>query len=408
MKAPAATIPEDEENRSFLGRSITPTREILASPVILATLLGLGYLIWQLRVEIVVLFAALLFGVSLYAAARWLSQRTSLGHRSSVSLCALAVVVVNGGFFLLTQQRLTSQYGQLGERLPDALGAAASRLEGIPILGTVGQQLEEMRASIEGDPGRRGAAAPPSQSTREGSTEREESPEGRTDGSSGGDGMQIVQLSLLALSRIGLVIILAFYMAFDGRRYVHGLLKLFPPEQRSLGSDLIRAVGTALPLWLLGRISSMAVVAALTAPGLMLLGIPLAFVLALIAGLFSFVPVIGPIASVAPAVLITLEAAPDKIVWVLALYGAVQILESWFVTPRIQDRMADVPPVLLLSAQFVLGGLVGIVGVMFSTPVALVAMIVVQVAYLRRGLGEPVRPPGNPQGLEPVGGAARG
>ncbi len=140
----------------------------------------------------------------------------------------------------------------------------------------------------------------------------------------------------------------------------------------------------------------MAVVALLTAPGLMLLGIPLAFVLALVAGLFSFVPVLGPIASVVPAVLITLEAAPDKLIWVLGLYGLVQILESWFITPRIQDRMADVPPVLLLSAQFILGALVGTVGVMFSTPVALAGLVTVQVLYLRRGLGEPVRLPGEP------------
>lgn len=211
--------------------------------------------------------------------------------------------------------------------------------------------------------------------------------------------MQVVRLTLLSLGRIGLVVILAFYMAYDGRRYVRGLLMLFPPERREVGSDLVRALGTALPLWLLGRLSSMAVVALLTAPGLMLLGIPLALVLALIAGLFSFVPVLGPIASVLPAVLITLDAAPNKILWVLLLYGAVQVLESWFITPRIQDRMADVPPVLLLSAQFVLSALVGVVGVMFSTPLVLAALIVVQVVYLRKGLGEPVQLPGDPDGL---------
>lgn len=172
---------------------------------------------------------------------------------------------------------------------------------------------------------------------------------------------------------------------------------LFPRERRDVGEELVRGLGRALPQWLLGRLSSMAVVALLTAPGLMLLGIPLAFVLALIAGLFSFVPVLGPIASVVPAVLITLEAAPDKLLWVLGLYGLVQILESWVITPRIQDRMADVPPVLLLSAQFILGALVGTVGVMFSTPVALAGLVAVQVLYLRRALGQPVRLPGEPE-----------
>ena len=361
-------------------------RRVLISPLILAALLSLAYLTWHMRVELVVLFSALLFGVSLHAAARWLTEKTGLGHRTAVLAWTAAVFALLGGFFVLTQQRLTSQYGELGERLPDALEVAEDRLEGIPVVGTVGTQLREFRESLTRDEGA------PSEGGGQASGESGEEDAGSS------RSMQVVQITLLSLGRVGLVIILAFYMAFDGRRYVRSLLMLFPRERRDVGDELVRGLGRALPQWLLGRLSSMAVVAMLTAPGLMLLGIPLAFVLALIAGLFSFVPVLGPIASVVPAVLITLEAAPDKLLWVLGLYGLVQILESWVITPRIQDRMADVPPVLLLSAQFILGALVGTVGVMFSTPVALAGLVAVQVLYLRRGLGEPVRLPGEPEG----------
>jgi predicted PurR-regulated permease PerM len=377
--------------------------------VILTVLLSLAYLAWTLRVEIVILFAAILFGVSLYAAGRWVSRKTGLGQQLSVALCAGAVVVFIGGFLFLTQHRLRAQYGELGSRLPAALQAAEDRLEGIPVLGTVGRQLEDFRESLTEDGG--SADAPDAGAADSGGASGDESGSDEEQGDQSQDGasrpMQIVQVSLVALGRVGLVIILAFYMAFDGRRYIHGLLRLFPPDRRELGSELVRGIGTALPLWLLGRLSSMAVVAVLTAPGLMLLGIPLAFVLALIAGLFSFVPVLGPIASVVPALLITLEAAPSRIVWVLALYGAVQILESWFVTPRIQDRMADVPPVILLSAQFILGGLVGLVGVMFSTPVALAVLVAFQVVYVRRTLEHPIRLPGEPLGGEPSRAAGR-
>jgi predicted PurR-regulated permease PerM len=381
----------DDDSSGALGRL---ARRVLISPLILAALLSVAYLTWQVRVELVVLFAALLFGVSLHAAARWLSERTGLGHRMAVVAWTTAVFLVLGGFFLLTQQRLASQYGEFGERLPQALEVAENRIQGVPIIGTVGGQLEQFRESLTQDGSSGGGSPDDGTDAQETSTQ---SGGGESQDSGGTSrSMQVVQITLLSLGRIGLVIILAFYMAFDGRRYVRSLLMLFPKERRDVGTELIRGVGRALPQWLLGRLSSMAVVALLTAPGLMLLGIPLAFVLALIAGLFSFVPVLGPIASVVPAVLITLEAAPDKLVWVLGLYGIVQVLESWFITPRIQDRMADVPPVLLLSAQFILGALVGTVGVMFSTPLALAGLVTVQVLYLRRGLGEPVRLPGEP------------
>lgn len=389
--APDASATEEEPDASdAAGRFGDVGCRILAAPVVLAGLLALAFLLWQLRVEVVILFAALLFGVSLYAAARWVSLKTGLEHRPSVALCSTAVIVVLGGFVLLTQQRLSSQYGEFGERLPDAIEAAEERLEGIPVIGSLSDELRELRENFTQD----GAQAP---STGAGSGSGQERGE---DG--GSTSMQIVQITLTTLARVGLVVILAFYMAFDGRRYVRGFLQLFPPEKRDVGSDLVRGLGTALPLWLLGRISSMAVVAGLTAPALYLLDIPLAFVLALIAGLFSFVPVLGPLASVVPAVLITLESDPSKIVWVLLVYGLVQILESWFVTPRIQDGMADVPPVLLLGAQFALGGLVGIVGVMFSTPVALAGMVAVQVVYMRGYLDEPIRLPGAPDGLDPA------
>ncbi|MEJ2540214.1 MAG: AI-2E family transporter [Gemmatimonadota bacterium] len=402
MAATQTQAPSEHEARTGEEDTGGPgrlARSVLASPLILVGLLSLAFLVWQVRVELVVLFAAFLFGVSLYAAARWLSQKTGLGHRVSVAVCALTVFLTLGGFFFLTQQRLSSQYGEFGQRLPQALEAAESRLEGIPVLGTLGGQLRDLREGLTDGGGDSSSSSGTSGAGADSPGEGSASSEGSQEGGSEEDrarSMQIVQVTLVGVSRVGLMIILALYMAFDGRRYVHAFLKLFPERQRHVGGELIRGIGTALPLWLLGRISSMAVVAALTAPGLMLLGIPLAFVLAFIAGLFSFVPVLGPIASVVPAILITLDAAPDKILWVLLLYGGIQLVESWFVTPRIQDRMADVPPLLLLSAQFLLGTLVGLVGVMFSTPLALAGLVVVQILYLREGLDEPITLPGAP------------
>lgn len=343
-------------------------------------LASLAFLAWTMRVELVVLFAAVLFGATLYSAARWLAGLAGIPHGLAVGIWYALTLALVAGFFVFAGQRLSDQYGELSERIPSALRTVESRLSGTPVLGALGSQLGE----LAGGAGEEGGG-------ESGGTAGEEV-------SSGSGTMHVAQVTLRTLSRVGLVLLLSLYLALDGRRYTEALLRLLPPGHRDVGEDLASAWGTALPWWMVGRLASMAIVALLTVPGLLILHIPLAFVLALMAGLFSFVPVLGPIAALVPAVLVTLEAAPGKIVWVLALYAAVQLLESWVVTPRIQDKVSETPPFLLLSAQLTAGVLVGIAGVMFSTPMALAVLVFIQVAYLRHGLEEDVEVAGSQVG----------
>jgi len=363
----------------------------LLQPLLLVVLASLAFVTWRLRKELVILFAAIFFGISLYKGARWLTHRTGMAHGLSVSIWFVASLTLLASFFVFAGQRLDDQYGQLGERIPAALEELESRVEGVPILGSLTDELNDLRSSMSGD-GQEGGEG------SGGGVEQEDEESGEEAEDGGSSTMHFVQITLTTLSHVGLIILLAFYIAYDGKRYQGAFIVLIPPEHRDVGRDLVAAVGHALPWWLVGRLASMAVVAALTAPGLYLLGIPLAMVLGLIAGIFSFVPVLGPLASVIPAALVTLESEPSMIVWVLALYGGVQILESWFLTPRIQDHVSETPPFLLLSAQLGLGVLVGIWGVMFSTPVALTTLVVIQVLWLRYALGEELETPGSEMG----------
>jgi predicted PurR-regulated permease PerM len=134
----------------------------------------------------------------------------------------------------------------------------------------------------------------------------------------------------------------------------------------------------------------MAVVGFLTAVGLWVAGIPLAFVLGLIAALLSFVPYIGPIASVVPAALVALAESPTKVLYVFIIYGVVQLLESYLITPLIQERAVSIPPAVLISAQVIMGILAGAIGVLMATPLAVVLIVLVQMLYLADVLGDPV------------------
>jgi predicted PurR-regulated permease PerM len=186
------------------------------------------------------------------------------------------------------------------------------------------------------------------------------------------------------------VIIIGLYAAATPTVYINGIVRLLPPSRRQRGRAVLRALGQALRWWLVGRIASMAVVGVLTAIGLWVAGVPLAFVLGLIAALLSFVPYIGPLAAVIPAALVALAEDPTKVIYVFALYGAVQLLESYLITPLIQERAVSIPPAVLIAAQVIMGVLAGAAGVLMATPLAVVLIVLVQMLYLEDVLGDSV------------------
>ncbi len=193
---------------------------------------------------------------------------------------------------------------------------------------------------------------------------------------------------------LGIVLIVLFigiYLAVNPKMYIHGIVALFPPEKRPRLHELFRALGHALRWWLFGRFCSMFVVGFLTAIGLMLIGMPLAFALGLIAALLSFIPYMGPILSIMPAILLALVESPMMVVYVIIIYIIVQALESYLITPLIQEKAVSMPPALLIVIQILMGFLAGILGILLATPVMVVIIVLIQILYVRNFLGESVK-----------------
>jgi predicted PurR-regulated permease PerM len=132
-------------------------------------------------------------------------------------------------------------------------------------------------------------------------------------------------------------------------------------------------------------------VGVLTTLALGLIDMPLALVLGVIAGLFTFVPFIGPISSVIPAMLIGLMESPLMALYALIIYSVVQFIEGNFLTPLIQKRIIAMPPALLLSAQFFMGVFYGLFGLLLATPLAVTGTVLVQMLYVQDYLKDSVR-----------------
>jgi predicted PurR-regulated permease PerM len=129
----------------------------------------------------------------------------------------------------------------------------------------------------------------------------------------------------------------------------------------------------------------------LTWIGLHLLGVPFALPLALFAGLAEFVPYVGPIVAGVPAVLVGLAEGPELALWTAGLYVLVQSVESYLLTPLIQQRAVYLPPALLLFAQVVLGVTAGPLGIVVATPLAAAGLVAVNKLYVEDVLGDTAR-----------------
>ena len=151
--------------------------------------------------------------------------------------------------------------------------------------------------------------------------------------------------------------------------------------RRRVDRVLYEVVGV-LRWWLVGKMLSMAVVGVLTTMGLSLLGVPLALTFGLIAALLTFVPNFGPILSVVPPAVLALADDPRRATYVIGLYLAIQTVESYAITPLIQRRTVSMPPALTITAQVVLGVLVGAIGVAVATPLTAAAMTAIRLAYV--------------------------
>jgi predicted PurR-regulated permease PerM len=206
-----------------------------------------------------------------------------------------------------------------------------------------------------------------------------------------------------AIGSMLIVVVTAIYLAAQPELYRRGFLALLPTGCRPRGAEVLAEIGETLRWWLLGRAIDMSVVMAVTFAGLMLLGIPLALVLAIIAGLLNFIPYIGAFAGAVPALLVAFGQGPTQALWVALLFLGIQMIEGYLLAPQIQQRTASLPPALTILSQTMFGTLFGLLGLLLAPALAVTALVAVRALYVRDVLGE-----ADPEAIRMPGCAASG
>jgi predicted PurR-regulated permease PerM len=331
------------------GSLAAPSRVVNAVKVTAAVIAVIAVAIgaWYARTAILLAFAGLLLAIVFYGASRALAELTNLPRLLMLALVVLGSLLFFALVFWTAGPTLAVQITELAKSI--ARGATtltkevASFADQANLLQNV--DLVEILSKFL-------------------------SPWGIATGATS------VAVSVVGLFSAGLIVLFfGVYFAADPHTYVRLVTRLAPEERRPAVLALLYETGDVLRRWLVGQSISMALMGILSYVGLLILGVPIAFVLALFAGLAGFLPYLGPIIGAIPMVLVAGGESLNLAVWVLGLYVIIQFVESYLLTPLIQARAVSMPPAVVILNQLVLGAVFGLLGLALATPMAAAATV---------------------------------
>jgi predicted PurR-regulated permease PerM len=307
---------------------------------------------------LLLVFACILFAIFLYKLTGALRKRVPLSHTWALTavVAVLLAVFVGGGSLMAPQ--ISEQAAQLAKAVPQSLERMRAMLESHEWLSFLVKQLP--------------------------SPEQISQHMARMVPNAGLFFAGIVG----ALGNVAIIIFVGIYFAAAPRQYLRGLIKLVPQKKRARADEVLHTIGDELGRWLLGKFISMVLVGIITTIGLTMLGVPLALILGIIAGLLDFIPYLGPIIAGVPAVLIAMTIDPQLALYTIALFTIVQLVEGYLLQPLIEARAVALAPALVIIMQLAFGAFFGLAGVALATPLTAVLAVLVGMLYIEDVLGD--------------------
>jgi predicted PurR-regulated permease PerM len=186
----------------------------------------------------------------------------------------------------------------------------------------------------------------------------------------------------------------AFFLLKDRRELTVAVDRALPPEWRTDAWAITRIIERVFSQWIRAQVFLGLTVGIATFAGLLILNATVdpvfgrfALLLAVIAGVFELLPIIGPILAAIPAVLLAMTAGPQAALAALVLYLLVQQLENNLLVPKIQGDAVELHPSAVIFSLVVGGAIAGLLGAILALPVTAAARNVFR--YLFRRLSPP-------------------
>jgi len=307
-------------------------------------------LLWFTRKVLLLLFAGLLVALVLTSLVNLLKRILKVGQKLGLALALLIVCLAIAGVVLIAVPAVSQQFEQLSEALPQRIAELRERMENSSTVSAINRNLPDLTKMMP---------------------------------SGGGRLTKFFSSTFEAVSSLVFIIFTGIFAAASPRLYRGMVVKMFSPRLRERADETINRVICTLKYWLLGQSVSMLAVGIITGVALAIAGIPFALTLAIVAGVFEFIPFIGPLMAAIPAVLLAFAGGTEKVLIVLAIFAVIQFTEGNILQPVVQKRAVDLPPVVTLVALLVFGSAFGLLGMFVATPLAAVILVLVEEIYLR-------------------------
>lgn len=338
------------------------TSRILRGVAIITVAIFLSLLLWYAADVLLLAFAGILLAIFLRSLSDWLSGITPLSGGWSLAVVVLSLIsILTIGLWLLAPG-IADQVDELQKSLPQSARQLERHIEGyewgrkalaqVPNANEIMPDKADVLARVTG----------------------------------------VFSTTFGAIANFFILLFIGLYIAAEPRLYTDGLIRLVPLNRRQRAREVLDEVGSTLRWWLIGKVASMIVVGVSTVVGLWLLDIPLALTLGLLAALLTFIPNVGPILSVVPAMLLALLQSPMQALYVALLYLGIQTVESYFLTPLMQKRTVSLPPALTIFTQVLFGVMVGSLGFVLATPLTAAALVLVKMLYIEDALKDSFEP----------------
>ncbi|MEO8192843.1 MAG: AI-2E family transporter [Gemmatimonadales bacterium] len=188
------------------------------------------------------------------------------------------------------------------------------------------------------------------------------------------------------LIEIFAVMVMSIYLALQPGVYREWLIALFPPVHRDLIRDVLRDLADTLRSYIVAQLTAMLVLAAFTALGLYILGVPYWLTFGIFTGMVAVVPFFGTLLSTILPALIVLggPGGGTRALLVILLGVVVHLFEGNVVAPLVMSHKIELPPVLTIMSVLVIGKLLGPLGLVIAVPALASVMVIVRRILINR------------------------
>jgi predicted PurR-regulated permease PerM len=369
-------------------------------------------LIWVAQTVFLTAFLGILFGLAVSAGVDWLQPRLRVPRGLIAALIVLGSAGAIVEFFVVSGPVLATQSRELQTKLPEAIDKIDAWVQKRGFLsslisGNTGSSTTAPPAPKVSPP----AGAPSTPASPTGASPRQvptDSALAAAGGSTTAPPQTLKQRILGQLAGLTrylfgflsstisvfagllLILVLSIYIGADPDTYHDGLMKLFPRPWRKRAGEVLTAISLALRKWLVTQLIAMVVIGVVSTIVLLALGVNAAVPLGVIAGLLEFVPTVGPILSALPAVAMGFVDSPQKALFVIIAYIAIQQMENYLLIPFLMREGVDLPPALTIIAQALMALIFGFLGLLCAVPFLAATMVAVKMLYVQDVVGEPV------------------